>query len=73
MTSLAKAPRPSEFIYKPRLAPMTIQDELRTLYQHYSLYGLWHWEAGDWCSEDGFTTEEECYADFEQFIATLED
>jgi hypothetical protein len=35
--------------------------------------GLWHWEAGDYCSEDGFATEAECYADFEQFIATLED
>ncbi len=52
---------------------MTIQDELRAEYQHYEICGYWHWEAGEWCSEDGFLTEAECYADFEQFIATLED
>ena len=52
---------------------MSIQDELRDLYEHAQIFGLWHWEAGDYCSEDGFATEAECYADFEQFIATLED
>ena len=52
---------------------MTIQDKLRAEYQHYEICGDWHWESGDWCSEDGFPTEAECYADFEQFIATLED
>jgi hypothetical protein len=51
---------------------MSIQDELREQYQHYPIYGQWHWEARDYCSEDGFPTEAECYADFEQFIATLE-
>ncbi|MBD2427967.1 hypothetical protein [Phormidium sp. FACHB-1136] len=52
---------------------MTIQDELRAEYESYQIYDLWHWDAGDYCSEDGFPTEAECRADFEQFIATLED
>jgi len=50
---------------------VSIQDELRELYEHAEIYGQWHWESGDYCSEDGFETEAECYADFEQFIATL--
>ncbi|MBD2428421.1 hypothetical protein [Phormidium sp. FACHB-1136] len=52
---------------------MSIQDQLRTEYQHYLILGYWHWETEEYCSEDGFPTEAECYADFEQFIATLED
>ncbi|QQE67457.1 hypothetical protein GFS31_41700 (plasmid) [Leptolyngbya sp. BL0902] len=50
---------------------MSLQDDLRECYEQAQIFGLWYWEAGDYCSEDGF--EAECYADFEQFIATLED
>ena len=48
-------------------------DELCAQYQDYQIYDLWHWESGDWCSEDGFDTQEECRQDFEQFIPTLLD
>jgi hypothetical protein len=52
---------------------MTIQDQLRAEYEQYLILGRWHWETEVYCSEDGFETATECYADFEQFIATLED
>ena len=49
--------------------------DIDTLRQKLQVYKLldeqWHWETGDYCSEDGHPTPEAAAADFEAQIAFL--
>ncbi|NMF84678.1 hypothetical protein [Nodosilinea sp. P-1105] len=49
--------------------------DIDTLRQRLQVYKLpdeqWHWETGDYCSEDGHPTPEAAEADFEAQIAFL--
>ena len=34
----------------------------------YQINGLWHWEYGDYCSEDGFETKAEAIEDAKECL-----
>ena len=37
----------------------------------YQINGLWHWEYGEYCSEDGFETKAEAIKDAEDFLSSV--
>lgn len=37
----------------------------------YQINELWHWEYGEFCSEDGFETKEKAVEDAKTFLASV--